>query len=136
MRVAPSIGRASMAAVLVTVVSIDAANLLQTKLSVVVFLVFLVAHAYEALFQNIGQWIAGVQEGRMRDDLAETLTQKGPIPATQPEQTPVAEPPTEEAPTPSVSAPPKPEPDWERLSKEPAYKRKHAALGLNRTMPG
>lgn len=136
MRVAPSIGRASMAAVLATVVSIDAANLLQTKLSVVVFLVFLVAHAYEALFQNFGQWIAGLHEGRLRDDLAETVTLKGPIPATQPEQTPVAEPPTEEAPTPSVSAPPKPEPDWERLSKEPAYKRKHAVLGFNRTLPG
>lgn len=132
MHVAPSIGRASMALVLATVVIIDAADVLRTKVSALVFLIFLLAFVFESLVQTIGHWLTLAQRNRLTEDLTTDETAKGPLPPVMPEVPDVADPPVPEEPTPSISAPPKPEPDWERLSREPAYMRKHAVLAAHR----
>jgi hypothetical protein len=135
MRAATGIGRASMAAVLVTAIVIDVTDLLRTKFSAAICLTFLLAFVFESLFRTFGQWLANQEENRPEQVLQDGLACRGPVPPPEPEAPDLAEPPLPEPPEPSADPPPKQKPDWEGLAKEPAYLRKYPTLRGDHAWP-
>lgn len=130
-----SVSRAAMASVIAIAVLIDSFASLPTKVGVIVFVAFLLAHIVETLFRTLASWVADSVEERADHALKRETevapktawSLRGPLPAELP-AAPPAETPEPERPEPSQPAPTPVVTDWDRLSREPAYKRKYSGL--------